>query len=176
MSVYSLSEYRTNFVRQSALAKLDADRKAARRYLLYYFEKLELKDGILVDGRGEDISSRNDFVDAVSADLGDAATVFVVDGDDYRRVITSVMKDDGTRAVGTMLGKGSAAYNPVRQGRLFQGEADILGRPFLTVYDPLTDAAGNVIGIMFVGIPRSYLDEGERSFSASLLPALRPLR
>lgn len=164
VSVYSLSEYRTNFVRQSTLVKLDGDLKSARRTMEKNFGRLSVKEGKLADQNGVPLEGRFDFVDAISSDFGDAATVFSADGLDFRRIITSIKKDDGTRAVGTMLGVQSAAYETVVSGRTFTGEAQILGKPFLVKYDPVFDDERKVIAILFVGIPKAYLDEGERSF------------
>lgn len=39
----------------------------------------------------------------------------------------------------------------IRQGKPFYGEVTILGTPYITGYEPMTDAAGNVIGIYYVG-------------------------
>ena len=164
VSVYSLSEYRTNFVRQSTLVKLDGDMKSARRTMESFFGRLSVKDGKLVDERAVPLDGRFDFVDAISGDFGDAATIFTADGLDFRRILTSIKKDDGARAVGTMLGVQSSAYATVVAGKPFTGEAQILGKPFLVKYDPILDDNRKVIAILFVGIPKAYLDEGERSF------------
>ncbi|MBN1499359.1 MAG: Cache 3/Cache 2 fusion domain-containing protein [Spirochaetes bacterium] len=164
VSVYSLREYRSSFVKQSALVKLEGDINAARRYMHQFFGKLSLKDGKLIDEKGIPINGRFEFVDTVQTDLNEAVTIFAAENDDYRRIITSILKEDKSRAVGTMLGKNSAAYPFVKAGKKFNGEAVILGLPYLTVYDPILNEAGEVIGILFVGIQKAYLDEGERSF------------
>jgi hypothetical protein len=52
------------------------------------------------------------MVDAILNDLGDTATIFMKDGDDFLRISTNVKKADGARAIGTKLGKDSAAYTP----------------------------------------------------------------
>jgi hypothetical protein len=41
----------------------------------------------------------------------------------------------------------------INQGRAFYGEATILGIPYITGYEPITDASDNVIGIYYVGYP-----------------------
>ncbi|HNC51069.1 MAG TPA: methyl-accepting chemotaxis protein [Accumulibacter sp.] len=83
---------------------------------------------------------------------GNVATVFAKKGDDFVRVTTSVKKEDGTRAVGTLLGKEHPAYALVREGKSFTGKATLFGRDFMTKYDPIRDASGQVIGLHFVGI------------------------
>jgi hypothetical protein len=94
-------------------------------------------------------------VDEVKKEHGGTATLFVKSGDDFVRVTTNVQKDDGSRAVGTVLdpkGKASAA---IRGGGAYYGDADILGKPYITGYEPIRDAGGNVIGIYYVGYPKA---------------------
>ena len=55
------------------------------------------------------------------------------------------------RALGTILDpKGKALVN-INKGEAFNGEVDILGKPYVTGYDPIKDASGKVIGIWYVG-------------------------
>src|SRR5262245_37309149 len=46
--------------------------------------------------------------------------------------------------------KGKAIVN-INKGEAFYGEVDILGKPYVTGYDPIKDASGKVIGIWYVG-------------------------
>ena len=39
----------------------------------------------------------------------------------------------------------------INKGEAFYGEVDILGKPYVTGYDPIKDASGKVIGIWYVG-------------------------
>ena len=39
----------------------------------------------------------------------------------------------------------------VNKGEAYFGEATILGKPYVTAYEPIRDAANNVLGIYFVG-------------------------
>ena len=38
----------------------------------------------------------------------------------------------------------------IKKGEAYYGEATILGKPYVTGYDPIKDASGNVIGIYYV--------------------------
>ncbi|HQI81417.1 MAG TPA: methyl-accepting chemotaxis protein [Deltaproteobacteria bacterium] len=81
---------------------------------------------------------------------GGTATVFMNDV----RVTTNVMKDDGSRAVGTKLV--GAAYDAVfKEGKPYRGKADILGVPYFTAYDPIKNSAGEIIGVVYTGVKRS---------------------
>jgi methyl-accepting chemotaxis protein len=95
-------------------------------------------------------ANRFDLVDSVVAIGGGTATLFVKSGDDFVRISTNVKKD-GERAIGTVLDPKGRAIAAIRDGRAFYGQVDILGNPFVTGYEPIRDAAGNVIGIWYVG-------------------------
>jgi methyl-accepting chemotaxis protein len=145
--------------------KLQGDAKSTHFYLEKYYGKVELKDGALVDKDGSSIAGKYEMVDAIQNDLGDTATIFVKDGDDFKRIATNVKKPDGTRAVGTTLGKDSAAYASIIKGDSYAGDASILGKPYLTSYVPLKGSEGNVIGILYIGIPK---EEAHRMASQSV--------
>jgi Cache 3/Cache 2 fusion domain len=72
-------------------------------------------------------------------------------GDDYVRVATNLKKDDGSRAIGTILDPKGPVIVAIKKGEAFYGDADILGKPYVTGYEPIRDAANNVLGIYFVG-------------------------
>jgi Cache 3/Cache 2 fusion domain len=90
-------------------------------------------------------------VDAAAKEHGGSATLFVKAGDEYVRVATNVKKDDGSRAVGTILDPVGAAIAMIKKGEAYYGEATILGKPYVTGYEPIRDVENNIIGIYFVG-------------------------
>jgi hypothetical protein len=92
-----------------------------------------------------------DLVDEVVKQAGGTATIFVKSGDEYVRVATNVKKDDGSRAVGTILDPKGKAIESIKKNEAFYGEVDILGKPYITGYDPIRDQSKNVIGIYYVG-------------------------
>ena len=92
-----------------------------------------------------------DLVDEVVKANGGTATLFVKSGEDYVRVATNVKKDDGSRAIGTSLDPKGPVIAMIKQGKPYFGDANILGKPYDTGYDPIRDASGNVIGIYYVG-------------------------
>jgi methyl-accepting chemotaxis protein len=93
------------------------------------------------------------LVDSVTRMTGGPVTLFAYDPEkkDYVRRSTTVKKADGTRAIGTWLGAKSPAYAPIERGEAFNGAADILGIPYYTIYFPIEDPAGKVVGIFFAG-------------------------
>ncbi|WP_439374110.1 Cache 3/Cache 2 fusion domain-containing protein [Bradyrhizobium sp. PMVTL-01] len=92
-----------------------------------------------------------DLVDEVVRKAQGTATIFVRSGDEYVRVATNVKKDDGSRAIGTILDPKGKAIESIRKGEAFYGEVDILGKPYVTGYKPIRDASQNVVGIYYVG-------------------------
>ena len=92
-----------------------------------------------------------EIVDRVTSIMGGTATLFVRRGDDFVRVSTNVKKADGSRAVGTILDPNGPAIGAIRQGKPFYGVVDILGKPYITGYEPIRNAAGEIIGVFYVG-------------------------
>jgi Cache 3/Cache 2 fusion domain len=92
-----------------------------------------------------------ELVDDVVKLAQGTATIFVKSGDEYIRVATNVKKDDGSRAIGTVLDPKGKAIESIRKGEAFYGEVDILGKSYVTGYKPIRDASQNVIGIYYVG-------------------------
>lgn len=92
-----------------------------------------------------------DVVDEVVKENGGTATLFVKAGAEYVRVATNVKKDDGSRAIGTILDPNGPAIAMIKKGEAYYGDATILGKPYITGYDPIKDTTGTVIGIYYVG-------------------------
>jgi methyl-accepting chemotaxis protein len=90
--------------------------------------------------------------DRFTAETKATATVFVSSGDDFIRVSTSVKKENGERAIGTVLDHGHAGYALLRAGQSYVGLATLFGKQYITQYDPIVDTAGKVIGVLYVGV------------------------
>jgi methyl-accepting chemotaxis protein len=99
------------------------------------------------------------FIDRVTRATGETATVFAWDEAqaDFVRVSTNIRLPDGSRAVGTVLGRDGAVFPVVRAGETFLGEATILGVDYYTAYEPIFGPAGDVIGILYVGVLKETL-------------------
>ena len=78
------------------------------------------------------VAGRDDIVDLAAAATGGVATIF--SGDE--RVATSLRKPDGSRAVGTHLADPVVRATVLERGQTFDGVATILGRSYLTLYEP----------------------------------------
>lgn len=104
--------------------------------------------------------TEHDMIDEVGKVTGETATLFRWQDaeQDFFRKTTNIINAEGKRAVGTPLGKGSAAYAPVTQGRAYLGEAVILGKPYYTVYHPVYDPAGKIIGMLYAGVLKTNIE------------------
>jgi methyl-accepting chemotaxis protein len=100
-------------------------------------------------------------VDRVKAAVGGVATIFRGD----LRVATNIVRPDGQRAVGTRLAPGAVHDAIFKENRAFRGPNIILGQPYFTAYDPIRDASGRVIGLVFVGIPESEFVEAAEAIA-----------
>jgi signal transduction histidine kinase/CheY-like chemotaxis protein/HPt (histidine-containing phosphotransfer) domain-containing protein len=140
--------------------KLTGDIASFQDLLALEHGHISLLNGELVDEHGNSIKSDYDIVDHVSSLLGVHATIFMKEGDDFRRITTSIIDGSGNRAVDTFLGKGSPAYNPLISGNDYFGNAVILGKDYLTAYRPLfAHNSSEIIGILFIGIEMSSIND-----------------
>ena len=160
----SLRDVAENVMEHSLLMKLQGDMHSVHLFAEKHFGEIKMVDGALVDKDGVPLEGRHDMVDEITDKLGVVATVFVREGNDFRRITTSIKTADGNRAVGTMLGTDSAAYEPVMAKNLYIGKAEILGANYYTAYDPIVDK-GEVVGILFIGVPT---DEAESIVSSGI--------
>lgn len=90
------------------------------------------------------------------------ATLFVRSGDDFIRVSTSLSKQDGSRAIGTLLDHGHPAYQKLMAGQGYVGRALLFERFYMTQYTPVLDRGGKVIAVLFVGF--DYTDAQNAQF------------
>ena len=99
------------------------------------------------------------LVRAVADQMGATATVFVLKGDRFVRMTTTVHDRQGRLAEGTELDPKGRPYHALHQGKLYLGVALIFGEPFFSAYQPIRDASGKVIGAFYTGYQIATLDE-----------------
>lgn len=112
-----------------------------------------VENGILYKGKTE-ISHLNSLVDSLAKLTGDTVTIFLND----TRVATTVRGTDGERAIGTKVSD-VVAQKVLKNGENYLGEANVVGQIYQTAYEPLRDTQGNILGMFYVGISRSYAQE-----------------
>ena len=124
--------------------------------------RITMKDGVV--SRVE-IPAMPEFrdhaiVDRAVAYVGGNATLFVYDeaSNQFVRRSTNVKKENGDRAVGTQLASDHPAQALLRRGEAYKGPATLFGKKFMTAYFPISNPAGKVIGVVYVGIAMEALD------------------
>jgi methyl-accepting chemotaxis protein len=96
-------------------------------------------------------------VDHFASVTGGVATVFMRKGNDFQRITTSLKKENGERAMGTMLGDTHPAHALMLAGKPYTGRAVLFGKPYMTYYEPIV-TSGQVVGILFIGYDTSAFE------------------
>ena len=134
---------------KAATERVEANMRVAWDVLRAHGKSFSIVDGKLL-ASDHVLNGNAPLVDKVKELVGGTCTVFMRD----LRVATNVLKPDGTPAVGTRLAPGRA-YDAIFDRKVsFRGEVQILGEPYMTAYDPILDAKGEVLGILYVGIKK----------------------
>lgn len=133
--------------------RLKHDIISAQTYLDYYVGPMALSDNKIVTQDGIDIATDNGIVEFITGRLNEEVTIFIKQGDSYTRYLTS-LKDatTGEALVGTELDSSSEAYAAVHSGGSYLGKTTLLGERYIVAYQPMTDADGNIIGALFLGL------------------------
>ena len=105
----------------------------------------------LINGTS-DLNLNFSIPDQFTGLTGVYATIFVRSGDEFIRITTSHKNERGERAIGTVMAHTHPAYQLMINGQSYSGAATLFGGQYMTQYDPIKDAAGKVIGILYVGV------------------------
>jgi two-component system NtrC family sensor kinase len=109
---------------------------------------------------GDLLNNRHEIVDAFKSqvfpnesyqgkDIG-TVTIFLRD----LRISTNVFLDDGRRAVGTLLSE-TVCAEVLDRGGTWAAPAFVVNDWYLTAYEPIRDPAGQIIGVLYVGLLRA---------------------
>ncbi|QDH75033.1 methyl-accepting chemotaxis protein [Brevundimonas sp. M20] len=135
---------------ESAAERQETNMRVAWEVLGDYGDGFSVQGDTLMAGETP-LNGFTEPVDRIKTLVGGTATVFMGD----MRVTTNVIKEDGERAVGTRLKAGPVHDAVLRDGKTYRGTADILGKPYFVAYDPIKNAAGQTIGVLYVGVPKA---------------------
>ncbi len=148
----------------TAHEKLEGDLAMVKVYVEdKYPGKWSVQDGKLFKG---DTLLNNNFalVDKIGSSTGDNVTVFMGD----TRITTTVKNGAGVRATGT-----KAADNVVdavlKGGKKYIGKAKVVDVWNQTAYEPIRNEKGDVIGMLFVGIPNTHYDKVVMAISVRIM-------
>ncbi len=134
------------------ISKLETEHKLSRDFLeTSYPGEWSLRGNELY--KGEHLFNGDwEFVDKIKASTGALVTIFAAD----TRVATNVIKEDGSRAVGTKVSE-EVNQKVLREGRDFIGIANVVGKEVLSKYSPIKNQANQIIGMWFTGFDKGYV-------------------
>jgi len=112
------------------------------------------------------VKMNNNFgiVDKIGELTGDTVTIF----QGNTRVSTNVKDTDGNRAINTQA-TDIVKKTVLDNGETYIGKANVVGVWNQTVYHPIRNAKGDVIGIWYVGIPNTIYDQLSAEFRNMLI-------
>ncbi len=111
----------------------------------------QLKNGELYKGNAK-VADETDIIDKLGELSQSAITIFAND----TRINTNIVVD-GQRAIGTTADP-KVVEAVLSQGKIYTGTAEVVGEPYFTKYEPLHNADGEIIGMIFAGVPSSDID------------------
>jgi signal transduction histidine kinase len=125
-------------------------------------------------GKISDMATIAPVVDKTRDLVQATCTVFqrMNEAGDMLRVSTNVQKLDGARAIGTYIPKTRPDGTPdpvvasVLQGQAYHGRAFVVNKWYITAYEPVRDAAQNIVGMLYVGVPQESVASLRQSIMA----------
>lgn len=153
-----------NLANNDIVSKMEAVAKLGYKYIdLKYPGSWRIDNGKLYKGNVL-INNNFEVVDEIREQTGALVTIFQYD----TRVSTNVKKADGSRAVGTKVAP-YVAETVLKNGKVYTGEADVVGKKCQTTYIPIKDQKGDIIGIWFAGLEKEYITAHLAKFSYSII-------
>ena len=119
------------------------------------------------DGQVERIEAKampkfrtHDLIDTIGRVTGDTASIFVWDPEagDFVTKTSNLVLETGERAIDIPLAKDDPAYAELQGGTSYSGVANVLGTDYHTSYQPIVNLANEVVGVLYVGIPKAKID------------------
>lgn len=148
---YSIYTVRSK-INATAVQKLSGDLKSAKSILdLQYPGNWEIKENKLYKG-SQLINDQFDIVDNLGTTTGNNVTIF----QKGTRVNTNIIVD-GKRMIGTPISE-EVGNVVLKEGRTYTGIANVLGVKNHSAYEPIKNGDGEIIGILFVGLPNTLYE------------------
>ncbi|MCG8572106.1 MAG: Cache 3/Cache 2 fusion domain-containing protein [Spirochaetes bacterium] len=98
------------------------------------------------------VSNNKEFIDAISHLTSTSVTIFQIVDKEMVRVATTIQNFDESRAIGTAIEEDSPIFQTIIKGDTYFGRAFVVNRWYVAVYKPLITKAGNIIGVIYLGI------------------------
>lgn len=150
---YIADKNMSNLAKQQSKIKVESDINALVSYINLNNGGLELKNGKIVDIKGVSMEGYYKIVDKIDKDFKDQATLFKKNGEEFVRISTNIMQDDGSRLEGTNLDHETPEYQAAIAGESYSGESEVDGKLYYAAYLPMKNSSGVVIGLYSVAVP-----------------------
>jgi len=148
----------------TAQEKLIGDLAMSKTYIDHkYPGQWKIQDGKLFKGDTQ-VNDNFEIVDIIGNSTGDNVTIFMAD----TRISTNVKKETGERATGTKAAE-NIIETVLKGGSRYIGKAKVVGVWNQTAYEPIQNEKGDIIGMLFVGIPNTHYDEVVKSISIRIM-------
>lgn len=102
--------------------------------------------------------SRPSILDEIKEVVGYEITIFGGD----TRISTTIIDGNGDRVIGTQMNDKIRSV-VLDGGEKYDGRTEILGKKYYTIYEPMLDTEGNIIGALFCGTQTAENDANVRS-------------
>jgi methyl-accepting chemotaxis protein len=127
-------------------------------------------------GKNSDVAVPTPVVDQIKSMVGGTATIFQkTPNGDFLRVATNVQAASGARAIGTYIpavnpdGKPNPVVSAVSSGQTYRGNAFVVDSWYVSAYAPLTGPAGDVVGMLYVGVKQENLPALRESLDSTVV-------
>lgn len=157
--VLSVAIFTVSFYQVNKLCKINFDSQldSNSKLILNLLDKTYVGDW-RIEGdklyKGQQVINNNShFIDKVKEETGNELTVFLRD----TRICTTI-EEEGKRITGT---KASAEVidKVLSGGNEYKGGTKILNKPYEVKYVPIKDKENKVIGMFFIGVERSIINQ-----------------
>lgn len=113
------------------------------------------------------INDDTELVDRIGRLTDDTVTIFL----NNTRVSTNIMRD-GSRATGTIAAD-YVSETVLTGGKIYIGEAEVVGIKYQTGYAPIKDDSDHIIGMFYIGVSKKLADQLKQSFIAVAILSAR---
>ena len=125
----------------------------------YYVENDQLFNGT------RNLTIETEIMDSIKAETGIVTTLFFGN----TRYSTSVIQDDGKRALLTTAGDAVVTKVINNKQEYFAENVNVVGKPYFAYYIPLLDDDGNAVGMVFAGKPQATVNATVRSLITGII-------
>lgn len=125
----------------------------------YYVENDQLFNGT------RNLTIETEIMDSIKAETGIVTTLFFGN----TRYSTSVVQDDGKRALLTTAGDAVVTKVINNKQEYFAENVNVVGKPYFAYYIPLLDDNGNAVGMVFAGKPQATVNATVRSLITGII-------